>query len=133
MAFSLDNVVETSYLTFGLGETEVANNAVGETDGTAHATISVAAEEPSALVMRAGSRAFADVERSSSVVAETTSVANVRAVVRSAANGDRRLDLRAVDRAIGSSNETRAIRQSIRGVRAASRLPSLATIEALSS
>lgn len=129
MAFSLDNLVETSYLTFGLGETEVANNAVGETDGTAHATISVAAQGPSALVMRAGRDVLVDVARGSSVVAEATPITPVRAVVRSTANESRRLDLRAVDRTMESASETPTARRSIRGVRGLSRL----TAEAIAS
>lgn len=90
-ALSLDNLVGKSYVTFGLGENEVANADVGATDGTVHATISVAAEEPGALVMRVEARVQA-VER---VVSR---LGNVRAAARArdAASGISRRSVDAV-------------------------------------
>jgi hypothetical protein len=88
MAFSLDNLVEASYLTFGLGTTELANNDVGATDGTAHATVTVATQQPAALVMRASPSTTSSAAASDAI----RSVARVRAPVPD--SGER---VRAVD------------------------------------
>jgi hypothetical protein len=114
MAFSLDNLVETSYLTFGLGETEVANNAVGETDGTAHATISVAAEAPEALVVSAWENSL--------VVAGTNNAGQRRenrpkicASAVSAIRTSRADSLHAVDAAVSAMSVSRTARRMLRG------------------
>lgn len=75
----------------GLGETTVANNDVGATDGTAHATISVAAQGPSAVVMHVPSVASAT----------AGSLGSIRPVV--AASRPQSLRARSIDVAVETS------------------------------
>lgn len=106
----------------GLGETTVDNNDVGATDGTAHATITVAAQGPSALVAGVPSR-FADDSPSGAVDVATISAAAramVRAAVRSTSAEPQRVVLRAVDEAIVSAADGRATRRPMRSSRALS-------------
>jgi uncharacterized protein YjiK len=104
--YSLDNLLGKSYLTFGLGEDQVANVDVGATDGTAHATINVAAQQPGALVMRASVIAAAG-----STLDSIRPVARVRALVRD--SGER---VRAIDASFpvlpNSENELTARRRA---------------------
>jgi hypothetical protein len=116
-AFSLDNLAEASFLTFGLGENEVANYAVGETDGTTHATITIAAQGPSALVVSAGAGVRAEI--AASVDRGQGNNIHVRPrVIQSAGNDLDRLSLQAADVAIGEISDVRAVRRAIRGSRA---------------
>lgn len=120
MAFSLDNTVDASYLTFGLGEEEVANNAVGESDGTTHATITVASQGPSALVMRA--TAASSAERTQSYEASSHKTP-VQATPRRSATHDRRVASRQIDGAFAVGQHWREERRAVRDARTLAQLP----------
>jgi hypothetical protein len=107
-------------LLLGLGTNEVDSNDVGATDGTAHATITVAAEEPESLVMRAGARAANVVRASDDEVRASTRT--VRAIARTAADQSRQSVLRAIDLSHEANSEARAARRSLRVSRAATRV-----------
>lgn len=117
-------------LLLGLGTNEVDSNDVGATDGTAHATITVAAEEPESLVMRAGARAV-NVVRANNVVQASddevrASARALRAITRSAPDESRASVLRAVDLSHDVGSDARAARRSMRVSRAALRLTAVA-------
>jgi uncharacterized protein YjiK len=118
--FSLDNLLGKSYLTFGLGEDQVTNVDVGATDGTAHATINVAAQEPGALVMSVRGRVgdLVGQDRKSDPV--TTRSVNVRAVTR-ARGPELRIHRQSIDAAHSQSDagepRLRAVRRGSRAER----------------
>jgi hypothetical protein len=110
-------------LLWGLGETTVDSNRVGATDGTAHATITVAAQGPSALVTRVRTGAIEGGGNAgrhtdpAATKAEAKIAARVRAVLRRASDDPPRLTALSMDQAIGDFSASHTVRRSTRGVR----------------